>query len=154
MRDRTGALLIPAHPDGEDGLFTTVQPGEAAKIISEVRPDAIEHFSDTDINRLASTGIMRSDELRRIASVEFSDPKEIGEIGTKLRPDGVRRATYLNLSTLDDIEAIRLALHDPEVRVRVGEAPRVAHTWLRAVRIEGSGFLGSSSTSDTALGGR
>lgn len=159
IRDALSPIIIFAHPNDDKGLFKSYLPKSAAELIREIRPHAIECFDDTDRQRLLSTGAVSKDLLDRIACVEFSDPKAIEEIGTKTRPSGRLRATYLKLSTLTDISAIALALADSQVMVRVNDAQEIQYTRLLAVEVEGSGFLGGmelvwSPELTTIIGGR
>jgi len=140
----TPPLLIVAHPTNSNGLLKSLSPQEAAEFIRDVQPDAIEGpLSERDKRRLISTSILRRDQLERIAVVSFSDPKRIEDIGAKHRSDGSLRATYLKLSVLDDLRAIRLALRDHEILVGLGEKPEPAYTRLERVEVDGSGFLGN-----------
>jgi hypothetical protein len=91
----------------------SLQPKDAAALVRDTRPDAIEHCAQADLLRLSSSSIVSQDLLRRIALVEFCDPKKIDDIGTKKVTGGVDGTTYVKLSCLE-IEALRLALHDPE----------------------------------------
>ncbi len=159
LRRRTDCVLIFAHPNDSKGLFKSFKPKEAAKILDAVQPEAIEDLDDKDRQRLLSTKVIDAERLARIASVRSSDNHSIEEIGAKQRPDGAHRATYLKLSALDDLRAIRLALRDHEILVRVGEKPTLAHTRLEAVEIDGSGFLGGlrlalSPDLNVLIGGR
>jgi len=154
-----GALIIIPHPSDKNGLFKTLKPADAARFIDDVRPDAIENFTGQDVHRLVYTGILGTEQLKRIASVAFSDAHALEEIGTKSYPDGRPRATYLKLSVTDDLEALRLALHDPEVRVRVGEEVVYSYSRLLRLEVEGSGFLGGlrlvfSPELNVLIGGR
>jgi len=154
-----GALIVVPHPSDKNGLFKTLKPADAARFIDDVRPDAIEDFTGQDLHRLACTDILGKEQLKRIASVAFSDAHALEEIGTKSYPDGRPRATYLKLSVTDDLEALRLALHDPEVRVRVGEKIVYSYSRLLSLEVEGSGFLGGlrlafSPELNVLIGGR
>jgi chromosome segregation protein len=139
---RFGCLLIFPHPDQPNGVCKGFQPVEAAKLLKEISPDALEHCPEAEIQRLQSTGVLNSRFFERLALVEFSDPKRIEEIGTKRRADGMLRATYLKLSATN-VEALRLALHDPETRLCIGEVPAAAHARVQRIVVTGSGFLGS-----------
>lgn len=159
VRRQFEAILIVPHPNNDKGLFTTFDAERAAGFLSGIHPDAIENLNKKDKNRLISTGILKKDYFQRLASVEFSDPKGIEEIGSKIRSDNRKRTTYLKLSAVNDLNAIRLALHDPDVRVCTGEAPQLNYTHLLAVEVEGSGFLGSrrlilSPELNALIGGR
>lgn len=159
LRQETGCLIIFPHPNDSNGLLKSFTPGEAAGILAEICPEAIEELSDKDCERLQSTGKIAAEVLNRIACVRSSDNHSIDEIGTKRRPDGSPRATYLKLSVPDHLQAIRLALRDHEILVHVGEKPTPVHTRLEAVEIEGSGFLGNlrlalSPDLNVLIGGR
>jgi len=143
FRKETGALLIAAHPKEDKGLFNSYSFGEAAKLIAAIAPDAIENFNDDDRKRLADTGKINLSILNGIPGVENSDNHNITEIGTKTRSDGTPRATYLKLSVLDDLNAIRLALRDREILARVGNLPEAEYTRIESVEIDGAGFLGN-----------
>jgi hypothetical protein len=143
LRDRFGCLLIPPHPDQANGICKSHSAGDAAKLLMEVQPDAIEHCADAEIRKLISTGIVDSRFIERIAKVEFSDPKRLDEIGTKTRQqDGKNRATFLKLSVCN-LAALRLALHDPATRLAVDHPPEPIHARLRKMEVSGSGFLGN-----------
>jgi hypothetical protein len=158
IRDQTGCLLIAAHPRSDKGLFKAYKPKEQVRFINDVRPDGVEGLSKDERERLLNRGA-EAEVMERVATLECSDPKSIDEIGTKTRPDGSRRATCLKLSTVEDLNAIRVALHDGDVRTCTGERPRIQHTWLRLVHVEGTGFLGGlklalSPELNTLIGGR
>lgn len=142
LRDLTHALLISAHPGNDDGLFKSCRPGDAAEIIQSVQFDAIESFGESERRKVMSTGVLSQDFVNRIAGVEFSDCHALDEIGAKAHQDGTRRATYLKLSVRDDLRAVRLALHDPQILVRTGEKPTAGYTHFERLEVEGSGFLG------------
>jgi chromosome segregation protein len=72
----------------------------------------------------------------------LSDPKCIDEIETKKRADGRLRTTYLKLSAID-LEALRLALHNPETRLCIGEVPAAVHIRIQRIVVTASGFLGN-----------
>jgi len=139
------ALIIPAHPDNNDGLFKSLGARDAAETIQAVQFDAIESFIVADRKKMVSTSILSREFVDEIASVEFSDCHSIEEIGTKSRSDGMRRATYLKLSVFDDLRAIRLALHDPQILVQEGEYTTPGYTHFERLVIDGSGFLGGLS---------
>ncbi|MBS4006941.1 MAG: AAA family ATPase [Clostridium sp.] len=156
---KRGAVLFVAHPNQDKGLLTAYAVMQAARFLNEVRPEGIESLYEIDLKRLTGTGILAEEAAKWIASVEFSDPKAIEEIGTKTRQDGKLRATYLKLSVLTDIEAINLALHDPQIRVQAGDVPTYNFTHLNSLEIDGSGFLGGlkialSPELNTIIGGR
>jgi len=159
LRQETGCLLIFPHPNDTKGLLRSFGPKEAAKLLADVRPEAIEDFGNTDRERLQNTGQVSLEDLTRIASVRFSDNHRIEEIGTKPGADGTPRATYLKLSVLNDLRAIRLALLDHEILVSLGEKPESAHTQIERIEVDGGGFLGSMSLAlspelNVLIGGR
>lgn len=139
--ERFGCLLIFPHPDQPNGLCKSFQPIDAAKLLKEISADALEHCPAAELQRLRSTGALNARFFERLALVEFSDPKCIEEIGTKRRIDGAPRASYLKLSSTD-LEALRLALHDPETRLCIGDVPTSVHARIRQMVVTGSGFLG------------
>ncbi len=145
FRKETDALLIVAHPNDTKGLFTSFDAKGQAEFIASVIPDAIESITDNDQRRLANTALISREKLDRIASVESTDNHSIEEIGAKYQTNGVLRATYLKLSVLDDLRAIRLALHDPQILVRTGEKPSMRYTHFERLEVDGSGFLGGLS---------
>lgn len=93
------------------------------------------------MQKLQSTGVLSSKFFERLSLVELSDPKCIDEIGTKKRADGRLRTTYLKLSAID-LEALRLALHNPETRLCIGEVLAAVHTRIQRIVVTASGFLG------------
>jgi DNA repair ATPase RecN len=141
LRDRFRCLLIPPHPDQDNGgICKSLQPSDAAKLLADIKPDAIEHCPEAEIQRLQSTGILPKDFFTNLSRVEFSDPKRLEEIGTRMRQDGTPRSTFLKLSATD-LEALRLALHDPTTRLASGSVPQPTHARIRRVEASGSGFL-------------
>jgi len=158
LRQKQNCLLIFAHPNDNNGLFRSYTWGKAADLLNSVLPEAIESFDESDRRRLVSTNRISSKQLNRIAALENSDNHSLEEIGTKARNGQVRR-TYLKLSTLDDLRAIRLALRDNAVLVHVGEPPSIDYTRFVRLTIEGSGFLGGlditfSPELNVLIGGR
>lgn len=160
IRRELNAVLIVAHPNDDNGLFKTYAPKQSAQFLRDVSPDAIENFSVSDTNRLVSTSILSRETCEQFACVDFSDAKSIEDIGTKRRLDGSLRATYLKLSVFDDLEAIRLALHEPKVRVCIGDlVPSFDYTRMLSIKVEGSGFCGGlelniSPELNVIIGGR
>lgn len=146
LRSRYNCLLILPHPDQPEGFCKIPKPEDAAKLLLEVRPDAMEHCPEKEKKRLVSTGVLPPNFWDHLAFVEFSDPKRIEEIGTKCRTDEVLRATYLKLSATD-LDALRLAFHDPETRLSIGAVPSAIHPRIRSLAIAGSGFLGNLNIS-------
>lgn len=142
LRKRFGCLLIPPHPDGSNGLCQSFRPADAAAFLVEIRPDALEHCPESELRKLQNQPSVGQTFFTNLAQVEFSDPHRLEEIGTKKRPDGTLRATYLKLSATD-LGALRLALHDPSTRLAVGSVPQPAHARIRLMEVSGSGFLGN-----------
>lgn len=158
IAERYNCLLIFPHPDQNNGLCKSMKPSDAAQFLKEIWPDAIEHCPEPEIDRLKSTGILPFNFWKNLAFVEFSDPKRIEEIGTKCRSDGTPRATYLKLSATD-LDALRLAFHDPETRLAIGSIPPSVHARIRSMVVSGSGFLGNLTISwnddlNIVIGGR
>ncbi len=157
IRKRFSCLIIFPHPDEDDnGIFKTFNPLQAAKYIKNIKPDAIEKFSDSIKSKLLSTGELTKEELERIAQIENSDPKSLEEIGNKKRGEKIK-ATYLKLSDFS-LNAIKLALHDPSVRVALYYPPEMIHDRIVRISINGS-FLKDISLSfnpemNTLIGGR
>lgn len=142
LRQRFDCLLIVPHPDQDNGLCKSLQTSDAARLLLEVSPDAIEHCPDSQIQKLRSTGLLPKDFFANFALVEFSDPKRLEQIGTRTTAKGERRATYLKLSSYE-LGALRLALHDPETRLVCGEVPPANHPRIRRMDVTGSGYLGN-----------
>jgi energy-coupling factor transporter ATP-binding protein EcfA2 len=157
IREKFNCLIIFAHPEEDKGLFKSFTPGQAAIYISLIKPDSIEFFSDGWKNKLISTGKINAEFLNKMAIIENSDPKSIEEIGTKER-NGKKRATYIKLSDFS-LEALRLALHDPEVRIRLYELPEMFHSRITKIDVNGTTFLKEISLNinpelNTFIGGR
>jgi len=157
IRKRFNCIVVFVHPEDDKGIFKSFNFKQAAEYIKNIKPDAIEKFSDSTKNKLLSTGVLTKEELERIAQIENSDPKSFEEIGNKKR-DGKIRATYLKLSDFS-LDAIKLALYDPSVRVSTYSPPKMTHDWITEIRINGSGFLKdlsiySNPEMNTLVGGR
>ena len=146
LRSQFNCLLILPHPDQTNGLCKSLTTEVAAKLLMEIGPDAIEYCPDKEKNKLQSTGVLSADFWDQVASVEFSNPKRIEEIGTQYRTNGTLRATYLKLSATN-LDALRMALHDPQTRLSIGGIPSANHPRIRNVTISGSGFLGNLNIS-------
>jgi len=157
IRQKYSCLIIFAHPEEDKGLLKSFAPADTAHYISRIEPDALEYLSDGWKDRLVSTNKIKKDLLNRLAIIETSDPKSMNDIGNKLR-DGRERVTYIKLSEFS-LSALRLALHDPEVRVRTYEAPEMFHSRITRVDIDGTTFLRNLSIPfnpelNTLIGGR
>ncbi|MCL6449773.1 MAG: AAA family ATPase [Acetobacteraceae bacterium] len=144
VRDRFNCLLIFPHPEGDNGCFKTFKAQDAARLLKEVRPDAIEHFPTVETRKKAAVEVLGPDFWRYLSLVEFSDAKRIEEVGTRTLADGSPRATFIKLSATD-VSALRLALHDPATRLSIGGIPRAPHARIVSTAVEGSGFLGNIS---------
>ena len=158
LRGQFNCLLVFPHPDQPTGFCKSLTAEDAGKLLMEIRPDAIEHCPEKEIKRLQSTGILSANFWDHLAFVEFSNPRRIEEIGTKHRTNGTPRATYLKLSSTN-LDALRLALHDPETRLSIGGVPSAIHPRIRSMVISGSGFLGNLNISwnedlNVIIGGR
>lgn len=154
LRKRFGCLLIPCHPGGDSGFMRSFEPGDAVAFLSDLAPDAVEHLSRRDLGRLRSA----DGDVGRLAIVNFSDAHSIDEIGGKAGPGGTPRATYLKLSATD-LDALRLALHDPETRLVRGSVPAAVHPRITSMTVKGSGFLGTMTVNwnddlNVIIGGR
>ncbi len=157
IREKYNCLIIFAHPEEDKGLLKTFSPKEAAKYISTIKPDALEYFSDDWKNKLISTNEIDNGLLDKMTILENSDPKSIDEIGNKLR-NGKSRATYIKLSDFS-LPSLKLALHDPEVRVKLYEPPKMFHSRITRITIDGTTFLKDvnlrlSPELNTFIGGR
>jgi len=155
----TNCLFVFAHPNDSSGIFKSYSTGEAAELLVHVLPDAIENFDEKDRQRLADTNKISREALDRIACIENSDNHNIAEIGTKQRSNGAQRSTWLKLSVLDDINAIRLTLHDWRLLTCIGAKPVNTYTHFTQLRVDGSGFLGGLDISfspelNVLVGGR
>lgn len=158
IRDKFNCLVIFPHPDNDDkGIFKSFAPKQAASYLKNIKPDAIEWFRDSTRRKLLDTGIITEEDLDRVAQIESSDPKSLEEIGIKTR-DGKKRATYLKLSDYS-IDAIKLALHDPSIRVRLYSYPKLKHNYISEIAVKGSNFLKDlriefNPEMNTLIGGR
>ena len=146
LRDRFHCLLILPHPERTNGLFKSLTAEDAARSLREIGLDAIEYCSEKEKKKLRSTDILPENFWDQVAFVEFSNPKRIEEIGTQKRTDGTLQATYLKLSATN-LDALRLALHDPETRLSIGRIPLAVHPRIQSLTISGSGFLGNLNIS-------
>jgi chromosome segregation protein len=144
LRSRFNCLLVLPHPDQANGFWKGLTADVAAKFLLEIRPDAIEYLPEKEKKKLQSSGVLPGNFWDQMAFVEFSNSKRIEEIGTQYRTDGLLRATYLKLSAMN-LDALRLALHDPQTRLSIGGIPPANHPRIRSMTISGSGFLGNLS---------
>jgi DNA repair ATPase RecN len=142
LRDRFHCLLILPHPEQTNGLFRSLTAEEAARTLREIGVDAIEYCSEKEKKKIKSTDILPETFWDQVAFVEFSNPKRIEEVGTQKRTDGTLQATYLKLSATN-LDALRIALHDPETRLSTGRIPLAVHPRIQSLTISGSGFLGN-----------
>jgi len=158
LRSRFNCLLILPHPDEAGGLCKSLTAEVAAKLLMEIEPDAIEYCPEKEKKKLQATGVLSGSFWDQLSFVEFSNPKRIEEIGKQYRTDGTLRATYLKLSATN-LDALRLALHDPETRLSIGGIPSAIHPRIRSMAISGPGFLGNLTISwnqdlNVIIGGR
>ncbi len=157
LREKFNCLVIFCHPEDDKGFFKSFSPLKCARYLKLIKPDAIEFYSDDWKNKLQSTGEISFDALNRIAIIENSDPKSLDEVGNKMR-NGKIRATYLKLSDFT-LSAIKLALHDPAVRVRLYEKPEMTYNRITHIKINGTKFLNNielplNPELNTLIGGR
>jgi hypothetical protein len=158
LRSRFNCLLVLPHPDQANGLCKSLTAEAAAKLLIEIEPDAIEYCPEKEKKKLQATGVLSASFWDQLSLVEFSNPKRIEEIGKQYRTDGTLRATYLKLSATN-LDALRLALHDPETRLSIGGIPSAIHPRIRSMVISGPGFLGGLNISwnqdlNVIIGGR
>ena len=146
LRDRFHCLLVLPHPERTNGLLKSLTTEEAARFLREIGLDAIEYCSEKEKKKIKSTDILPENFWDQIAFVEFSNPKRIEEIGTQKQTDGTLQATYLKLSATN-LDALRLALHDPETRLSIGKIPLAVHPRIQSLTISGTGFLGNLNIS-------
>ncbi|MDI6704168.1 MAG: hypothetical protein QME40_05830 [bacterium] len=139
VRAKYECLVIIPHIEDDKGLLRTFDPSQCAKYLMSIKPDAIEYISEEGRNKLISTNELPSDYFKKIAILENTDPKCLDDIGTKTR-DSKLKSTYLKLSSFT-IGALKIALHDPEVRVRTYECPSFSHNRISKIVINGSAFL-------------
>jgi len=157
VREKYKCLVIFPHPEDDKGHLRTFNPSQSAKYLMSVKPDAIEYISEEGKNKLISTNELPSDYFEKIAILENTDPKCLDDIGTKKR-DGKLRTTYYKLSSFS-IGAFKIALHDPEVRVKTYKCPSFYHNRISKILINGSTFLKSieilfNPELNTFIGGR
>jgi DNA repair ATPase RecN len=139
IREKYKCLVVLPHPEDDKGLLHTFNPSQSAKYLMNVKPDAIEYISEEGKNKLIATSELPSDYFKKIAILENTDPKCLEDIGTKKRNDKLR-TTYYKLSSFS-IGALKIALHDPEVRVKIYECPAFYHNRISKIVIRGSTFL-------------
>ncbi|MGC8621965.1 MAG: TrlF family AAA-like ATPase, partial [Caldisphaera sp.] len=156
IKSKFNCLVIFPHPNDENGLLKSFQPKEAAELLLKCA-DAIEFIDDNDKNRLISTGVLKGSFFDNFAVIENTDPKSFDEIGSKQRNNQIR-TTYLKLSSAS-INAIKLALHDPSLRVSIYHKPDTKKDRIVSVKINGTSFLKNvelqfNSDLNTFIGGR
>jgi len=134
LKDTFSCLVIFPHPSEDNGIIRELRPNQAAEILKMA--DAIEHLKEHDKHRLLSTSVIEKAFFDSLAFLEGSDPKAIDEIGTKTRNDE-KRSTYLKVSSLS-IDAFKIALHDPELRVMLYRKPELNHDHISSLEIKGS----------------
>jgi DNA repair ATPase RecN len=156
IKSKFNCLVIFPHPNDENGLLKSFQPKEAVELLLKCA-DAIEFIDDNDKNRLISTGVLEDSFFDNFAVIENTDPKSFDEIGSKKRNNQIR-TTYLKLSSAS-INAIKLALHDPSLRVSIYHKPDTKKDRIVSVKINGTSFLKNvelqfNSDLNTFIGGR
>ena len=155
LRDRFGCLLFGAHAGDRKGVVDAMGPKLAAELIAEVQFDGLDHAGGV-VGKLRSTGVQFPWD--HLAAVEFSDPRSLADVGGKVLGDGSARGTWLKLSATD-LDAMRLALHDPQTRVRIVAPSAPRNGRLVSMRVEGRGFLNGLELAfdphlNTLIGGR
>jgi chromosome segregation protein len=157
LRERFNCVLIAAHCEDDKGIIKHLGAKRSAELIRDVGLDALEHAGDSR-TKLESTGALSAEALANLAFTEFSDPKNLQEVGGKRMADGSKRGTWLKLSATD-LDAVRLAIHDPQTRLTTREPHRANHARIVRTEVNGSGFLGNLDISwnedlNTLVGGR
>ena len=157
FRAKYNCLLIFAHPNDDKGMLTTFNFSQAASYFVKLRPDAVEYINNSDKSRLLGTSELMEHIFEHLSVIENSDPKSLEEIGGTMR-DGKERATFLKLSEFT-LDAMKLTLHDPEVRVKTYEAPIYQYDRISRLQVKGGKFLKDvqiefSSELNTFIGGR
>ncbi len=157
LRQRFDCLVIPAHCADSKGLLKALGAQGAAELIGDAPIDALEHAAGV-MDSLRATAILPAHRLANLACVEFSDPKRLEDIGAKALPDASTRGTWLKLSATD-VDALRLALHDPQTRLTTTPPLAPAHARVISMAVDGSGFLGTMQLAfnedlNTLVGGR
>lgn len=155
IKAKFNCLIIYPHPNEKNGILNSFQPKESAELLKFA--DAIEFIGENDKSRLISTGCLEKSFFDNFAIIENTDPKSIDEIGSKQRNKKIR-TTYLKLSSVS-INAIKLALHDPTLRVIIYEKSDKNNDRILSVKINGTSFLKNVSLDfnqdlNTLIGGR
>ena len=148
-------LIIFPHPEDKNGLIKEFQTKESAELVELA--DAIEYISNEGKNKLNSTGIIDKSWWENFSILENTDPKSIDEIGCKKR-DVKTRCTFLKLSSIS-VNAFKIALHDPSLRVNTYTKPGFIKDRIVSVKVEGSRFLKNVTIDfnqdlNTLIGGR
>ena len=155
FREKFPCVILFPHPEDTNGLLKW-QPKEAAEYLK--LSDGAEVFSDDGRTKLISTGICDQTWFStKFALLENSDPKSFDDIGGKDR-NGKCRCTYLKLSSVS-IHAFLIALHDPNMRVRLYGKPEADYDRIISIDIKGSKFLRDVNLTfnqemNTLIGGR
>lgn len=137
LRNQLPSVIVAAHAnDDHKGLFKALKVSDAADLVEGGLIDAVEKCDDA--TRLINSAGRSSPRLNGLACVMGGDPKSIEEVGTKII-DGQPRVTWIKLSALD-AGALRLALHDREVRVLRRPPQPTRHDRLLSMEVQG-GFL-------------
>lgn len=154
LKNNFSCIIIFAHPEDENGLIKEFKPKQAADYLKLA--DGIEYLSDRGKQKVLSTTQIPRDFFENFATLENSDPKSILEIGTKQRKGKIRQ-TFFKLSSIS-LEALKIALQDPKLRIRIYEKPSYQYDKIKSIDIKGH-FLNNIhielNTEMTALiGGR
>lgn len=155
LRSQMPSVIIAAHAGDTKGLFQALKVGgDAADLIDAGLIDAIDKCDDA--RRKLVDACRRLPNLDSLACVLGGDPKSISEVGTKTL-DGRPRVTWIKLSAID-AGALRIALHDPQVRVLRRPPELARHERVLSMEVQG-GFLDGlelrfSDDLTTLIGGR
>ncbi len=133
VKNKFSCIIYFPHPTDNSGILKELDPKKVAELLQLA--DAIEYVYEKDISRIISTGKIRPEFFNSFAVIENSDPKSIEEIGTKTR-DGKVRSTYFKLSSVS-IDAFKIALHDPEIRIRLYNKPDFCYDNISSIEING-----------------
>lgn len=154
LRNQLPCVVIAAHANEAKGLFKAIKVGEAGELIREGLIDAIDKCDDAKM--LLQSTSPKNTHIESLACIVGSDPKALADIGTK-KLDGKVRATWIKLSGID-VGGLRLAMHDPDVRVLRRPPAPIRHDRIVSMEVSG-GFLNDirirfSDDLTTLIGGR
>lgn len=154
LRNQLPCVVIAAHANEAKGLFKAIKVREAAELMREGLIDAIDKCDEA--KTLLKTADCHGPHIESLACIVGSDPKSLADIGTK-QLNGKLRATWIKLSAID-VGGLRLALHDPDVRVLRRPPAAIRHDRIVSMEVSG-GFLNDiqirfSDDLTTLIGGR